>query len=77
MLAMEKVDGMMLNESSEIGSAVTAMVFFRRLDCGLALGSWALVVTAKRSSNPNSSIRLKSFNSKGFSRIVKMQHLNV
>ena len=77
MLAMENVDGIMLKESSETGSLLTAIVFFRRLDCVVALGNWAEVATAKGNSNPNSSIRLKSFNSKGFSRIVKMQHLNV
>jgi hypothetical protein len=40
-------------------------------------GNWALLAMAKRKNRKNSSIRLKSFNSKGFSHIVKMQLFNV
>ena len=77
MLRMVKVLGIILRVSKRTLSPSTPTFLTRKLDGDAAWnGSCALPYIAKAFSSPKSSIRLKSFNSKGFSRIVKMQHFS-
>jgi hypothetical protein len=74
---MEKLEGTMLRVSNRRLSLPVGSCLIRRLEAGEGKGNWALLAMAKRKNRKNSSIRLKSFNSKGFSHIVKMQLFNV
>ena len=74
---MEKLLEMILRVSNLRLSDDSAIFLVRRLVTeAVGSGTWALVDKAISSSTGISSIRLKSFNSKGFSRFVKVRLFN-
>ena len=74
---MEKLLEIILKLSSLRLSADSAIFLVLRLvEETVGSGNWALVDKAISSSTEKSSIRLKSFNSKGFSRFVKVRLFN-
>ncbi len=63
--------------SRVIESEDREIILFLRFDAiEPGRGDWAFSAMAKSSNGGKSSIRPKSFNSKGFSRIVKMLNFN-